>query len=280
MTSYLWIAVIAMAPPAEEPAVSPSSVTESSYQTGEDETRARIREAIELRQLVRKVMRREAHTEGAENAKAIYDLIEVFQKLKKDTSLTRNERIRLHALVRARLMRIERDIELRIRREEIAARREGRKPETISMPANLPEVLAQQFGALGQQMGQRAEDPGQALLDLIKTTIRPETWDDNGGPGTAVLFDKFSALHQQIGTMGRGFARAPGMFGGGANEDHGEELVELIQTVIAPQSWDVAGGPGSIYYWKQLHVLVVRQTSEVHGEMGDVLGQLRRAGNP
>jgi len=75
---------------------------------------------------------------------------------------------------------------------------------------------------------------------------------------------------------------APGgqAFGGGAFQtpDHGQRLVDLIQTVIRPETWDVNGGPGSIYYWYPGRALVIRQMDEVHEEIGDVLGQLRRAG--
>ena len=55
---------------------------------------------------------------------------------------------------------------------------------------------------------------------------------------------------------------------GGGDEDEGEALVELIRTVIAPDSWDVAGGPGTIVYYKPLKVLVIRQTQEIHWLIG------------
>jgi hypothetical protein len=60
--------------------------------------------------------------------------------------------------------------------------------------------------------------------------------------------------------------------------DHGEQLVELIQTVIRPETWDINGGTGTIYYWYPGRALVIRQMDEVHEEIADVLGQLRRAG--
>jgi hypothetical protein len=73
--------------------------------------------------------------------------------------------------------------------------------------------------------------------------------------------------------------------GGGApargrqpNDDYGQQLVDLIQKTIAPSTWDVNGGLGTIYYWRPGRALVVRQTGEVHEQMGDALGQLRRAG--
>lgn len=75
-------------------------------------------------------------------------------------------------------------------------------------------------------------------------------------------------------------AAAEAARGGGAMRmpDHGEQLVELIQTVIRPETWDVNGGTGSIYYWYPGRALVIRQMDEVHEEIADVLGQLRRAG--
>ncbi len=60
--------------------------------------------------------------------------------------------------------------------------------------------------------------------------------------------------------------------------DHGELLVELIQTVIRPETWDINGGTGTIYYWYPGRALVIRQMDEVHEDIADVLGQLRRAG--
>jgi hypothetical protein len=71
-----------------------------------------------------------------------------------------------------------------------------------------------------------------------------------------------------------------GAFGGGGvgQDDNGQALVDLIQTVIRPASWDVNGGNGSIYYWYPGRCLVIRQTDEIHGEIYDTIEQLRRAG--
>jgi hypothetical protein len=63
---------------------------------------------------------------------------------------------------------------------------------------------------------------------------------------------------------------------GGAPQDDGQALVELIQTTIAPSSWDVNGGRGTIYYWPAWHVLVVRQTDDVHEQIGGVMHAMRK----
>ncbi len=91
-------------------------------------------------------------------------------------------------------------------------------------------------------------------------------------------------LAQQAGGAAR---PAPPLVGNGPvgprgrqqpNDDYGQHLVELIQKTIAPSTWDVNGGLGTVYYWRPGRALVVRQTGEVHEQTGAVLGQLRRAG--
>lgn len=90
-------------------------------------------------------------------------------------------------------------------------------------------------------------------------------------------------LGQAPGAWGQGNrqrgqpATALGAAGTYGVPDYGPDLVDLIQRTIAPDSWDVRGGPGSIYYWRPGRALVVRQTTEVHEAIADGLGQLRGA---
>ncbi len=92
-------------------------------------------------------------------------------------------------------------------------------------------------------------------------------------------------LLAQMGGFGGGaFGGGPGMMGGGFGgpqagvRDHGEQLVELIQQTIAPSTWDINGGAGSIYYWAPGQALVIRNQGDVHGRVGGLLGQLNRLG--
>lgn len=73
-----------------------------------------------------------------------------------------------------------------------------------------------------------------------------------------------------FGQSGFGQRTAPG-------GDYGPQLVELIQRTIAPMSWDVNGGPGSIYYWYPGRALVVRQMDAGHDDIGNLLRQLGQA---
>ena len=70
-----------------------------------------------------------------------------------------------------------------------------------------------------------------------------------------------------------------GALGGGAGTgDYGPQLVALIERTINPAFWDTVGGPGAIVYYQPLQCLVVRATSEIHGNLGGLLGGLRAAG--
>jgi len=66
---------------------------------------------------------------------------------------------------------------------------------------------------------------------------------------------------------------------GNASADNGQQLVDLIQTVISPKSWDVNGGNCTIYYWQPQHAIVVRASDDVHGQVSDALEQLNKAGH-
>jgi hypothetical protein len=67
-------------------------------------------------------------------------------------------------------------------------------------------------------------------------------------------------------------------FGGAARADWGPDLVDLIERTINPSFWEVVGGPGTIVYYRPLQCLVVRATTEVHGNVGGLIGNLRQAG--
>ncbi len=95
---------------------------------------------------------------------------------------------------------------------------------------------------------------------------------------TAGLADSLSLVGYSNGGPTHLISQVGGSRGGGAIPDYGPSLVALIERTIAPEFWDVVGGPGTIFYYAPLRVLVVRATSEVHGDVRGVLGGLRAAG--
>lgn len=95
---------------------------------------------------------------------------------------------------------------------------------------------------------------------------------------TASLSDSLSLVGYSSGGPAHLISQVGGSRGGGAIPDYGPSLVALIERAIAPEFWDVVGGPGTIVYYAPLRVLVVRATSEVHRDIGGALGGIRAAG--
>ncbi|HRX81567.1 MAG TPA: hypothetical protein P5307_21005 [Pirellulaceae bacterium] len=90
--------------------------------------------------------------------------------------------------------------------------------------------------------------------------------------------ESLSLIASSTGGPAHLLSQVRGAGGGGAVPDYGPGLVALIERTIAPEFWDVAGGPGTIVYYAPLRALVVRATTEVHRDIGGVLGGLRAAG--
>jgi len=84
----------------------------------------------------------------------------------------------------------------------------------------------------------------------------------------------------QLGPLRPGAARQVPGAGGGILlvGDAGQELVDLIQQTLAPHTWDINGGPGTIRFWRPGHALVVYQTGEVHDQLANLVEQLEKAG--
>ncbi len=60
--------------------------------------------------------------------------------------------------------------------------------------------------------------------------------------------------------------------------DHGQELVQLIETTIDRNFWQRNGGEGRIHYYQPSRVLVVGATLDIHDSITNLLQQLRDSG--
>ncbi|TVS13281.1 MAG: hypothetical protein EA424_21675 [Planctomycetaceae bacterium] len=95
---------------------------------------------------------------------------------------------------------------------------------------------------------------------------------------TRSLSDQITLMTYSTGGPSYVFQESGVAMGGGAVQDHAQELIDLIQRTIRPDFWDATGGPGSMFYYRPLMALVVSATSEVHDNVGGLLKALRRAG--
>ena len=116
------------------------------------------------------------------------------------------------------------------------------------------------FGSGPAGMSLVASDTGNGSSAMVDPNILAQM--SGGGPAGA----------QTSGPTGFG----PGGLGGAAMADF-DSLIDLITSTVMPDSWEeTTGGPGTIEPFDANLSLVIRQTEEVHEEIVDLLGQLRR----
>jgi hypothetical protein len=260
--SVIWVLLVAATGAAPADSSQTSTATSSSVSAARSgtitpaSTKSAERSAKEVRQAVADGLRRANAAKGADRIAAVRSLVDLFNELGRDRQLSAPERQRLGADVRSRLVRFATQFQHELTRTA----QHGSVGATVA--------------AIGEAGGGPAADGLDDLVNLIQKTIRPDDWvlaQRVGGAG---------AGGQGIGGgAAAGQAGAGGGFGGGIEQQtqtNGEALVDLIQNTIAPDSWDVRGGPGTIIYYNPLRALVIRQTGDVHDAIGDVLGAVRQ----
>ena len=194
----------------------------------------------EFRVAVRSALKQEVNSSGAEYEPAVRELVRVHRQLQGDVLLVRDERLQLTHIVKQRLQRASTQIE----KKSTKNKAKGEKGDSFDQTRT---------ASLG------------TLANIIQESL-PGQWQE---PPVAAQQFAFGGNGPRLPQAASG-PRRP------TTRDRGQELVELIQTTIAPDTWDVKGGLGTIVYFAPGKSLVVRQTSEVHGNLGGLIRDLRK----
>ena len=193
---------------------------------------------------VRNTLRAEAIArKPAQKKAALLTIIKLYKELKADPRLETSPTLQTNQKkLFVRMSRIKRKIVAKQRKKRGRVPRRNRRSRK-----SLSQIQNEQKW---QRISKEADQSLASVLSLSSFSL--------GGPSQV-----FAATQKR----------------GGAAADDGQELVELIESVIAPDFWDTNGGPGSIRYYQPLHALVVRATSEMHHSIGTTLKQLRKVSN-
>jgi hypothetical protein len=179
---------------------------------------------------------------------------------------------------------IDDDLHEALRAEAVSRRQRENTREVIRLIELYREMAAhpkRHSSPLLAQMGLRLRSRLEKVREHVERQLaREERNAKKKDPPPNLAIPTTTVLAQQLPAPG-GAVPAPGgqLPGAGAGGifDYGPDLVELIQATISPSTWDINGGNASIVYYAPLRVLVVSAPGEVHGQVGDVLGQLRAA---
>ncbi|MCR4412352.1 MAG: VIT domain-containing protein, partial [Thermoguttaceae bacterium] len=172
----------------------------------------------------------------------------------------------------------------------------------VTPAAEGPASDAAAFGAGGAAMGPSAGALADfdSVIELITTTIRPNTWDNVGGPGSIAVFqptldfvvsatdevhDEIAALLDRLRRlrpdpeMLKDFrpaeVRADGLQGRDLFDF--DSLIGIITRIVDPTTWDEVGGPASIAVDEVRAALILAQTEETHDKVLSLLTLLRRS---
>jgi hypothetical protein len=171
------------------------------------------------------------------------------------------------------------------------------------------EILTTEVHYVGDLViGSRSKLSNYApLIKLITSTVRPGTWDDNGGSGTiqpflatgslafsqrrdvhAEVADLLAKLRQELKDNEASIkAQNETLFSatyylGAAS---GEEVAEAIKKLVSPSTWRGSSGEGEISIAKRFYggvhaeVLFIRQTASAHDEIAELVSGFTSTGD-
>lgn len=111
-----------------------------------------------------------------------------------------------------------------------------------------------------------AAEPELAKNPTVSRLLGPA---QSAAQADAILGQQLPNMNPLFGQQnGRGIATGP--------IDHSQQLIDVIQRCLAPNTWDVNGGQGVVHYYAPSKALVVRQTSEMHEQLQRVIPLLRK----
>jgi hypothetical protein len=182
---------------------SPSGGTQADAATVQFSAPPAVRNGRELADATHAALRKWAKAGDRDADSAARDLFTIFGELQADTRMARSARATLRTTVRARLDQLCTQISKRIAKDNLAAK-EDPKVKSVAATKN-DRPLAQVgvpvggggagFGIAGGGQNANAKaDSGQALVDLIRSTISPKSWDVNGGECTIYYWQQQHAI--------------------------------------------------------------------------------------
>jgi len=229
MSVWYAASLVLLAPPLAEVTAREATpaVTVSAAELSPAAKAERVRR---LREAADEILTKSAPLRKPVPEAVVPGLVRVYGALALDEYMADSERKRLQGRLRARL-----------RQMEAQLLREGRRGSTPL------EALTGSGSSLPLADGNGGNDSPASAAKSGPTNV------STGLPNNGILA-------QQFGPAGG----MPGIGAGGANPTAGPNgrinLVTLIQQTIAPETWDVNGGNGTIMLYPPLNVLVISQS--------------------
>ncbi len=183
------------------------------------------REGKTLQTAVKDAQKRWNKVKPEQAEDAAHDFLLLHDELQADTKIADAEKKKLQKTVRVKLAALSRQIAKNVEKENAAqnvasSQSAAERPETVKTPENKPQtVAAQRLGGGGLSGGDNEERMtrtdrlarigGEQLVEVILKTIKPDSWEENGGRGTIIywgtqrylIITQTDEVHEQIGGL-------------------------------------------------------------------------------
>jgi general secretion pathway protein D len=140
--------------------------------------------------------------------------------------------------------------------------------------------LAGNLAAAYQNLGRQLSVQSTPVSMIGRVAGNTPTLEPTNGDTSSqqVLAQYAQSNSPMMGLNGSPQMLPNGGFGGGASADF-DSLMDLIQSTIAPDSWEQLGGPGTMQQYFANLSLVISTTSDIHDQIADLLESLRELQN-
>jgi hypothetical protein len=126
-------------------------------------------------------------------------------------------------------------------------------------------ILAVVYGLSGiDRSALLADEPARVKNPTVSRLLGPAS---SVTQADAILAQQAPPINPLFGPQNNRVAAGPA--------DNSQQLIDVIQRCLAPNTWDVNGGQGVVRYYSPAQALVVRQTSEIHEQLQRILPKLR-----
>jgi hypothetical protein len=240
----------------------------------DDSDSARSRSLGEYRADLKTFMKLSKDDDPQLERNAIYNLCQLHFEIVTDSRFETNQQLQgMRAVIAKRLDTFTKDE----RKSKLRAEREAKKTGSSSGGSDQSGStdLSQSGTSDPAASSSNSGDPVTANASGNADNSSTDSAGNSGIDGA--MYDSASESYDSMGSMTGGpnqiFSYAGGRFA--PPWDYGEDLVNLITTVIDPNFWRRNGGPGSIHYYQPSLVLVVRASQQGSEEVGSLLEKLR-----
>lgn len=251
---------------------SPNSCADDSL------TATTIRKVSDFRKDLKVFMKLSKSQDSSTERIAIYNLCQLHREIARSPRFDESLQLQgMRVVIAKRLAAYSADFKNSLKRSE---RKKKKTPENRDLDLLPPEDSEQPRHPNSQLAETRDEALNQSNSSRTGLASLDESADE--AELESSMWSSAITSYDSLSCVSGGPDRFFSLIGGHLAPpwDHGQDLVDLITTVIHPKAWRNSGGNASIHYYQPSRVLVLHASLQGHNETTNLLEKLRGSAQP